>query len=57
VNLRSALIGLLNEMRLGKVTAEARKTFESLSREVQYDDGTEPVHLYVLSPRALSPAS
>ncbi len=39
---------MLNEMRLGRITDETVRTFKSLSRNLQFDDGLQATELYVM---------
>ncbi|RXK41952.1 hypothetical protein M231_00673 [Tremella mesenterica] len=39
-------VDMLNEMRFGRLTPESIKAFQSLSRQVKYDDGIEPTELF-----------
>ena len=40
--------GMLNEMRLGRLTAKSIATFQSLSRPIQVEDDLDATELYVL---------
>ncbi|CED82958.1 DNA helicase PIF1/RRM3 [Phaffia rhodozyma] len=41
-------VGLLNRLRLGKVSMQDVETLKSLDREIVYEDGIEPISLFSL---------
>ena len=49
------LVKILNELRLGVVSAESVDLFQSLSRKVDYDDGIRPTEIFPL--RSLADAA
>lgn len=42
----SAFVGMLNEMRFGRLTPKSIASFKALTREVQYNDNVTPTVLY-----------
>lgn len=42
-----AFVGLLNEMRFGKLSEQNKTRLGALSRQVKYTDSVEPTELYV----------
>ena len=44
-----AFVEILNEMRFGKLQSGTVRIFETLSRDIIYDDGTGPTDLYVVA--------
>jgi hypothetical protein len=49
-------VGILERMRRGMVKSEDAETLRMCQRTVRYDDGIEPVALYVQYPTRLEPA-
>jgi hypothetical protein len=52
---------MLNEMRLGKISEETTRSFQALSRPLNFNDGLEVTELYARTPppfpAALTPNS
>jgi ATP-dependent DNA helicase PIF1 len=40
--------GMLNEMRLGKISDDSIRTFKELARPLTFDDGLDVTELYVV---------